>query len=286
MDSFYELSYMESSVQLLNLRDEIKGLQKDKCDLEQKIQLKQKEEVELSAKNLRWLKIVNQKMGADKYSPKKKGIYPPSPKKCVQIVMSSSLPAAVGVDGNVSDSGTSLASSPIPSTSCTHVRTIGAEIPKVDSASNEMTVNEAKELLDKYKGNPIKFNDDEIADDELMTLTEAETFLKRGDEVNTDNMANKSEMADSKKEDDHNGNTRDEINSHEFGHVEIKPVSNGIASGVSIDQSAGKDKKNNVKSDDGNKNGKVKGKSNVKNERKISGKSGQNEDLTKDTKLN
>ena len=148
MDSFYELSYMESSVQLLNLRDEIKGLQKDKCDLEQKIQLKQKEEVELSAKNLRWLKIVNQKMGADKYSPKKKGIYPPSPKKCVQIVMSSSLPAAVGVDGNVSDSGTSLASSPIPSTSCTHVRTIGAEIPKVDSASNEMTVNEAKELLD------------------------------------------------------------------------------------------------------------------------------------------
>ena len=84
-----------------------------------------------------------------------------------------------------------------------------------------------------------------------MTLTEAETFLERGDEVNTDNMANKSEMADSKKEDDHNGNTRDEINSHEFGHVEIKTVSNGIASGVSIDQSAGKDKKNNVKSDDG-----------------------------------
>ena len=27
-----------------------------------------------------------------------------------------------------------------------------------------------------------------------MTLTEAEIFLERGDEVNTDNMANKSEM--------------------------------------------------------------------------------------------
>ena len=85
MDSFYELSYMESSVQLLNLYDEIKGLQRDKCEIEQKFQLKQKEEVELSAKNLHQLKIVNQKLGADKYSPKKKGIYPPSPKSVYQL---------------------------------------------------------------------------------------------------------------------------------------------------------------------------------------------------------
>ena len=63
MDSFYELSYMEPSVQLLNLHDEIKGLQKEKGDIEQKIQLKQKEEAELSAKNIHWLKIINKKNG-------------------------------------------------------------------------------------------------------------------------------------------------------------------------------------------------------------------------------
>ena len=79
MESFYELLYVESSVQLLNLHDEIKGLQKEKSDIEQKIQLKQKEEAELSAKNIHWLKIINQQMGAKKYSPKKK-VYPPSPK--------------------------------------------------------------------------------------------------------------------------------------------------------------------------------------------------------------
>ena len=52
MESFYELSYMESSVQLLNLREEIKILQREKNCIEEKISLKMKQENELSAKNL------------------------------------------------------------------------------------------------------------------------------------------------------------------------------------------------------------------------------------------
>ena len=84
MESYYELSYMESSVQLLNLHDEIRGLQKEKQEIDQKLQAKLKEELELSAKNLCMLKIVNKKMGADKYSPKKHGVGPLTPKSLQQ----------------------------------------------------------------------------------------------------------------------------------------------------------------------------------------------------------
>ena len=89
MDSFYELLYMESSIQLLNLHEEISKMQKEREDLEKTIKIKE-EEVELATKNMCWLKIANQKMGAKKYSPKKQGLFLPSPKKCLPLAMVSS----------------------------------------------------------------------------------------------------------------------------------------------------------------------------------------------------
>ena len=83
---------MESSVQLLNLREEIKILQREKNCIEEKISLKMKQENEFSAKNLRWLKIINQKVGpegSEKYSPKKLGAFPSTPQKEVPVIISA-----------------------------------------------------------------------------------------------------------------------------------------------------------------------------------------------------
>ena len=87
---------MESSVQLLNLHDEIRGLQKEKQEIDQKLQAKLKEELELSAKNLHMLRIVNKKIDTDKYSPKKHGVGPPTPKKpsTISFTVSSSAAAS------------------------------------------------------------------------------------------------------------------------------------------------------------------------------------------------
>ena len=86
--SFHELTYMETSCQLLTLRHEITNLcvQKRQIELtlqgqmkeiDEKLQQKRKEEAQLSAKNLRFLRIIQRTKGADNYSPKKHGIVPP-----------------------------------------------------------------------------------------------------------------------------------------------------------------------------------------------------------------
>ena len=219
MESYYELSYMESSVQLLNLRDEIRGLQKEKQEMDQKLQAKIKEELELSAKNLRMLKIVNQKMGADKYSPKKHGVGPPTPKKpsTISSTVSSSDAASCGMQLFSSEVASTGPCSPVlsggPSSSTSGTMKVPVDSP---SKGKEITLADAKSILDKYKDSPLKFDVlDDVTDDELLSVDDAVEWLGGGSKqsnVTADMLESNASMAGSdgningtQKDDDKNG---------------------------------------------------------------------------------
>ena len=86
MDSFHELAYMESSLQILNLGDEIRSLQRKRDDIQREIEQKLKKQGELRAKNERFLRIINITKGCDNYSPEKRGVLPPTPRKTSQAL--------------------------------------------------------------------------------------------------------------------------------------------------------------------------------------------------------
>ena len=72
MESYAELSYMETSLQLLQIKEDIEGLYKERQVIDQKLQIKLREQAELTEKNLRFIKIVKKSTsGSDHYSPKK-----------------------------------------------------------------------------------------------------------------------------------------------------------------------------------------------------------------------
>ena len=184
MESYYELSYMESSVQLLNLRDKIRGLQKEKQEIDQKLQAKLKEELELSAKNLRMLKIVNQKVGADKYSPKKHGVGPPTSKKpsTISSTVSSSAVASCSMQLFSSVVASTGPCSPVLSGGSSSSTSGTMKVP-VDSLNKgkEITLAEAKSILDKCKDNRPKFDVlDDGTDDELLSVNDAVEWLEGG----------------------------------------------------------------------------------------------------------
>ena len=193
---------------------------KEREDLEKTIKIKDKEEVELSAKNICWLKIVNQKKGARKYSPKKQGLFPPSPKKCLPPAMVcspksssnsvhprpsagyatalvTSLPLSPVMPNKVhSIPGSSSATMAVAAESLTSTvpesSSVYSDTASMDSSSEEMpsqshnnnaemTVQEAKLLLEKYKGDHNKFDGDDITDEELLGVNEAVAYLECSD---------------------------------------------------------------------------------------------------------
>ena len=211
MESYYELSYMETSVQIYNLREEIKILQREKDCIEQKIALKMKQDAELSAKNLRWMRIIKQKMGSEgpeKYSPKKRGICPPTPNKKSSPVSSSPSQSSSSVQD--------VSRSKYPSASCspkkrsgtcnsrgtansvvsTSPNSSGSELVSASNTkgpnSNEITLAEAKSILNKYKTDK-KDDDfemeDGVTDDDLLTVNDTLELIGKTDAivVNSDN---------------------------------------------------------------------------------------------------
>ena len=193
MDNFYELSYMESSIQLLKLQEEIRGLKKEKEQLEQQIELKEKKETELSEKNLHWLKIVNEKMGVDKYSPQKRGLQHPSPKKVVMT------PIVCTMYSPVKPTTSSSYSKPVKLTLLSYLETPkmakletgkGIEPIKPTSSYSEPPVKMAKletegdkgiSVLSKYKSSSECEMPDEIDDDELLSADQALSYLENDD---------------------------------------------------------------------------------------------------------
>ena len=217
MESYYELSYMETSVQIYNLREEIKILQREKDCIEQKIALKMKQDAELSAKNLRWMRIIKQKMGSEgpeKYSPKKRGIFPPTPKKKASPVSSSPSQSSSSVQ-NVSGSkypsascspkkisGTCNSKATTSSVVSTSTNSSGSELVSATNTkgpnSNEITLGEAKSILNKYKTdkNDDFEMEDGVTDDDLLTVNEALELIGKPDAivVNSDNVKGKDDI--------------------------------------------------------------------------------------------
>ena len=69
---FHKLNYMKSSLELLNVKEEIEGLLHDKHVLEKKIETKIWTQNELTEKCIRHIRVLRKKgMMGDFYCPKK-----------------------------------------------------------------------------------------------------------------------------------------------------------------------------------------------------------------------
>ena len=72
---FHELNYMKSSLELLDVKEEIEGLLRDKHVLEKKIETKIRTQNELTEKCIRHIRVLRKKgMTGDFYCPKKRGV--------------------------------------------------------------------------------------------------------------------------------------------------------------------------------------------------------------------
>ena len=72
---YHELSYMKASLELLDVKEEIEHLLKEKNVLDQKLERKSREQNELTEKCMRHIRVLKRKgMTGDFYCPKKRGV--------------------------------------------------------------------------------------------------------------------------------------------------------------------------------------------------------------------
>ena len=152
MDSCHELAFMDTSIKLLKVREELTQLQVQKKKLQMKIDAKLQKEAGLSKRSTHFLKIISHTKGKDHYSPQKRGVFPPTPKKDCNII-----PAL-----------------PIPGKSTPSQKPNSQPSP-LGSIHQQMTVSEARQILNKHKSTPpskldIDNFDGSINDDELYII--------------------------------------------------------------------------------------------------------------------
>ena len=72
---YHELSYMKASLELVDVKEEIEHLLKEKNALDQKLERKSREQNELTEKCMRHIRVLKRKgMTGDFYCPKKRGV--------------------------------------------------------------------------------------------------------------------------------------------------------------------------------------------------------------------
>ena len=72
---YHELSYMKASLELVDVKEEIEQLLKEKNALDQKLERKSREQNELTEKCMRHIRVLKRKgMTSDFYCPKKRGV--------------------------------------------------------------------------------------------------------------------------------------------------------------------------------------------------------------------
>ena len=72
---YHELSYMKASLELVDVKEEIEHLLKEKNALDQKVERKSREQNELTEKCMRHIRVLKRKgMTGDFYCPKKRGV--------------------------------------------------------------------------------------------------------------------------------------------------------------------------------------------------------------------
>ena len=119
MNSFHELTYMETSCMLLKLKDEIDALSKTKAhiqdelnkkikDIDHKIAMKMELQAQISARNIRYLRVIEKTKGSGYYSPKKHGISSTMPTKALSAMTGN---ISISVSPGVSASSASGSSS-------------------------------------------------------------------------------------------------------------------------------------------------------------------------------
>ena len=163
-----------------------------------KIDAKLQEEAELSMRSSCFLKIISRTKGKDHYSPQKRDVFPPTPKKNCNIIPAS----------------------PIPGKSTPSHKTNSQPSP-LGSIHQQMTVSEARQILNKHKSTfPSKLdidnfdgviNDDELlsflehvkestnedrkkSDDEEISYEDVLKYLKSGEDNNGDDVNGTSEL--------------------------------------------------------------------------------------------
>ena len=72
---YHELSYMKASLELVEVKEEIEHLMKEKYALDQKLERKSREQNELTEKCMRHIRVLKRKgMTGNFYCPKKRGV--------------------------------------------------------------------------------------------------------------------------------------------------------------------------------------------------------------------
>ena len=85
---FHELTYMKASLELMDVKEEIDHLIRERHVLDQKIEAKNREQNELTEKCMRHIRVLKRKgMTGDFYCPKKLGVWQPQQKQEDQVML-------------------------------------------------------------------------------------------------------------------------------------------------------------------------------------------------------
>ena len=91
---YHELSYMKASLELVDVKEEIEHLLKEKYVLDQKLERKSREQNELTEKCMRHIRVLKRKgMTSDFYCPKKRGVTVTPTKTCASSYAPNYIPS-------------------------------------------------------------------------------------------------------------------------------------------------------------------------------------------------
>ena len=98
---YHELSYMKASLELVDVKEEIEHLLKEKYALDQKLERKSKEQNELTEKCMRHIRVLKRKgMTSDFYCPKKRGVMVTPTKRGASSYAPNYIPSPRSYDPN------------------------------------------------------------------------------------------------------------------------------------------------------------------------------------------
>ena len=98
---YHELSYMKASLELVDVKEEIEHLLKEKYALDQKLERKSREQNELTEKCMRHIRVLKRKgMTSDFYCPKKRGVMVTPTKRGASSYAPNYIPSPRSYDPN------------------------------------------------------------------------------------------------------------------------------------------------------------------------------------------
>ena len=167
MDSYHELVYMETSLQILNLGDEIRSLQRKRDDIQRTIDEKLKKQAELRAKKDRFLRIINITKGSGHYSPEKRGVHHPTPKKVQGTQVTMQNPVNQTMRNSSDKTPTESGRQDKPSTSTAH-KTLDFDATDFDIGDDELLNADLGTPMDDVLKTVEQSHSGNVTDDSLL----------------------------------------------------------------------------------------------------------------------